>query len=112
MVIERLDEHMLVLGIKRHIQTKGVLLLKKVDSGSHVDVTAPHVEGKVRIDCLVSKEVKAMWEEIIARDQEMSEKRYYPAHTMERIIRADYQIMKAFGTRGGNKNGKTTINEK
>ncbi|MGT9032770.1 hypothetical protein [Enterococcus faecalis] len=85
--------------------------MKQNKSGPHVNLTAPHVEEKVRIDCLVSREVKEMWEEIVAKEKEMSEKRYYPAHTMERIIRADYQIMKAFETRGGKKNG-TTTNEK
>lgn len=103
MVIEPLDGHMFILGIKRHMQTKGVLLLKKASSGSHVDVIAPHVEEKVRIDCLVSREVKEMWNEIVANDQELSEKRYYPAHTMERMIRSEYQVMKTFGVQGGRK---------
>lgn len=68
-----------------------------------MNLTAPHVEEKARIDCLVSREVKEMWEEIVAKDKEMSEKRYYPAHTMERMIRADYQIMKTFGVQGRKK---------
>lgn len=68
-----------------------------------MNLTAPHVEKKARIDCLVSREVKEMWEEIVAKDKEMSEKRYYPAHTMERMIRADYQIMKTFGVQGRKK---------
>lgn len=71
--------------------------MKKEDSSPHVNLTAPHVEEKVRIDCLVSREVKAMWEEIIAKDRVESNVRYFPAHTLERMIRAEYQIMKAFG---------------
>ncbi|CAI3459983.1 hypothetical protein U1329_08260 [Enterococcus cecorum] len=42
--------------------------MKKDDSSPHVKVKAPHVEEKVRIDCLVSREVKEMWKEIVARD--------------------------------------------
>ncbi|EHM3061876.1 hypothetical protein KGA00_002550 [Enterococcus faecalis] len=86
--------------------------MSKNNSGPHVNLTDPHVEEKARIDCLVSREVKRMWEEIVAKDKEMSEKRYYPAHTLERMIRADYQIMKAFGTRGREKNGKTKTNQR
>ncbi|MGM9898054.1 MAG: hypothetical protein ACI32W_08890 [Enterococcus faecalis] len=77
--------------------------MSKNNSGPHVKLTAPHVEEKARIDCLVSREVKEMWEEIVAKDKEMSEKRYYPAHTLERMIRADYQIMKTFGVQGRKK---------
>lgn len=65
-----------------------------------MNLTAPHVEEKARIDCLVSREVKEMWEEIVAKDREISKQRYYPAHTLERMIRADYQIMKTFGVQG------------
>ncbi|EJE4072678.1 hypothetical protein M3997_002921 [Enterococcus faecalis] len=65
-----------------------------------MNLTAPHVGEKARIDCLVSREVKEMWEEIVAKDREISKQRYYPAHTLERMIRADYQIMKTFGVQG------------
>lgn len=68
-----------------------------------MNLTAPHVEEKARIDCLVSREVKEMWEEIVAKDREISKQRYYPAHTLERMIRADYQIMKTFGVQGRKK---------
>ena len=61
------------------------------------------MEEKARIDCLVSREVKEMWEEIVAKDREISKQRYYPAHTLERMIRADYQIMKTFGVQGRRK---------
>ncbi|MBO1137681.1 hypothetical protein [Enterococcus faecalis] len=71
--------------------------MSKNNSGPHVKLTDPHVEEKARIDCLVSREVKEMWEEIVAKDREISKQRYYPAHTLERMIRADYQIMKTFG---------------
>ncbi|EMF0420774.1 hypothetical protein IL099_001674 [Enterococcus hirae] len=77
--------------------------MKKGDSSPHVDLIAPHVEEKVRIDCLVSREVKEMWDEIVARDREKSNVRYYPAHTFERIVRGEYQVMKAFGLHGGGK---------
>lgn len=65
--------------------------------------SGPHVEEKARIDCLVSREVKEMWEEIVAKDREISKQRYYPAHTLERMIRVDYQIMKTFGVQGRKK---------
>lgn len=68
-----------------------------------MNLTAPHVEEKARIDCLVSREVKEMWEEIVTKDREISKQRYYPAHTLERMIRADYQIMKTFGVQGRKK---------
>ena len=77
--------------------------MSKNNSGPHVNLTAPHVEEKARIDCLVSREVKEMWEEIVAKDREISKQRYYPAHTFERMIRADYQIMKTFGVQGRKK---------
>ncbi|MDT2227937.1 hypothetical protein [Enterococcus faecalis] len=44
-----------------------------------------------------------MWEEIVTKDREISKQRYYPAHTLERMIRADYQIMKTFGVQGRKK---------
>ena len=71
--------------------------MKKESISPHVNEMVPHVEEKSRIDCLVSREVKDMWNEITARDQAFSEKRYFPAHTLERMIRAEYQLMKAFG---------------
>ncbi|EIO9643072.1 TPA: hypothetical protein I0H52_RS14000 [Enterococcus faecalis] len=77
--------------------------MSKNNSSPHVNLTAPHVEEKARIDCLVSREVKEMWEEIVAKDREISKQRYYPAHTLERMIRADYQIMKTFGVQGRKK---------
>lgn len=61
------------------------------------------MEEKAQIDCLVSREVKEMWEEVVAKDREISKQRYYPAHTLERMIRADYQIMKTFGVQGRKK---------
>lgn len=74
--------------------------MKKDDSSPHVKVKAPHVEEKVRIDCLVSRGVKEMWKEIVARDRAESNMRYFPAHTLERMIRAEYQVMKTFGIQG------------
>ncbi|NBA54932.1 hypothetical protein [Enterococcus hirae] len=71
--------------------------MKKANIGPHVNSIVPHVEEKARIDCLVSREVKEMWDEIVASDRAKSNVRYYPAHTLERMIRTDYQIMKAFG---------------
>lgn len=77
--------------------------MKKDSSSPHVNATLPHVEVKTRIDCLVSQEVKAMWEEIVARDRAESNVRHFPAHTLERMIRAEYQIMKTFGVSGRRK---------
>ena len=77
--------------------------MKKEDSSPHVNPIVPHVELKTRIDCLVSQEVREMWEEIVARDRVESNVRYFPAHTLERMIRAEYQIMKTFGVSGRRK---------
>ncbi|OTN82243.1 hypothetical protein [Enterococcus faecium] len=75
--------------------------MKKDELSPHVNPTAPHVETKARIDCLVSQEVKRMWQEITENDRSFSSERYYPAHTLERLIRAEYQVMKIFGVQGG-----------
>lgn len=77
--------------------------MKKDDSSPHVNLIAPHVDEKVKIDCLVSREVKEMWDEIVVNDRAKSKVRYYPAHTFERIVRGEYQVMKAFGFHGGGK---------
>ncbi|EOA8345823.1 hypothetical protein EIC74_RS12290 [Enterococcus hirae] len=77
--------------------------MKKEDSAPHVNPIAPHVEEKARIDCMVSREVKEMWHEITENDRCFSSERYYPAHTLERMIRAEYQVMKTFGVQGGRK---------
>ncbi|WP_202608783.1 hypothetical protein [Enterococcus hirae] len=44
-----------------------------------------------------------MWHEITENDRQFSSERYYPAHTLERMIRAEYQVMKTFGVQGGRK---------
>ncbi|MBO1103671.1 hypothetical protein [Enterococcus hirae] len=77
--------------------------MKKEDSAPHVNPIASHVEEKARIDCMVSREVKEMWHEITENDRRFSSERYYPAHTLERMIRAEYQVMKTFGVQGGRK---------
>lgn len=55
-----------------------------------------------RINCKVSDEVKAMWLEITAVDKSKADRkdgpRYYPAHTLERLVRADHDLLKAFGS--------------
>ncbi len=40
-----------------------------------------------------------MWEEIVCYEKRKSnnKKRYYPAHTMEKLIRSRYELLKAFG---------------
>lgn len=53
----------------------------------------------IRISCRVSGETEKMWQEILEHDK-MKLKikgRYYPAKTLERMIKADYDYMKAFG---------------
>lgn len=77
--------------------------MRKDRLSPHVNPIAPHVEGKARIDCMVSQEVKKMWHEITENDRHVSSERYYPAHTLERLIRAEYQVMKTFGVQGGRK---------
>lgn len=44
-----------------------------------------------------------MWQEITENDRSFSSERYYPARTLERLIRAEYQVMKIFGVQGGRK---------
>lgn len=53
----------------------------------------------VRITCRVSGETEKMWQEILEHDKmKLNVKgRYYPAKTLERLIKADYEYMKAFG---------------
>lgn len=66
-----------------------------MSAGSHLDNSAPHL-NKYRIDCEVSEETFKMWKEINAADKKKSKKRYYPAHSLSRIIEADYKILNAF----------------
>lgn len=54
--------------------------------------------GKGRIVALVSNETIEMWNEITESDKQASDERYYPSHTLERLIQSEYKIMKAFGT--------------
>lgn len=77
--------------------------MKKEDLDPYVNLKAPHVEEKARIYCMVSREAKKMWQEITENDRCFSLERYYPAHTLERLIRAEYQVMKTFGVQGGRK---------
>lgn len=68
-----------------------------------VDAQANIKEKKIRITCEVSEEIVEMWQEITSIDQKKSKKRYYPAHTMERLIRAEYELLAAFGPEIKNK---------
>ena len=54
---------------------------------------------KKRIIFEVSEEIARMWEEIVCYEKSKShtKKRYYPAHTMEQLIRSRYELLKAFG---------------
>lgn len=82
-------------GLKSNL--KGSEDLKKVKTETHPNEIETHQDVR-RISCKVSPEVKTMWDEIVATDKLTSKdkKRYYPARTLERLIRADYQIMKAW----------------
>lgn len=54
---------------------------------------------KKRIAFEVSEDVAQMWEEIVCYEKRKADKkkRYYPAHTMEKLIRSRYDLLKAFG---------------
>ncbi|PQD30696.1 hypothetical protein CUM64_12825 [Enterococcus faecalis] len=47
----------------------------------------------------VSEEVAVMWDEIVCYEKSKSnnKKRYYPAHTMEKLIKSRYELLKVFG---------------
>ncbi|MDY5172197.1 hypothetical protein [Enterococcus faecalis] len=56
-------------------------------------------QQKKRIYFEVSEETAAMWVEIVLHEKKKASKsrRYYPAHTMEKLIRDRYELLKAFG---------------
>ena len=56
-------------------------------------------QQKKRIYFEVSEEAAKMWEEIVSHEKKKAakNKRYYPAHTMEKLIRDRYELLKAFG---------------
>lgn len=56
-------------------------------------------QQKKRIYFEVSEEAAAMWGEIVSNEKKKAakNKRYYPAHTMEKLIRDRYELLKAFG---------------
>lgn len=53
-----------------------------------------------RISCKVSGETVKMWQEILEHDKlKLRIKgRYYPAQTLERMIKAEYDYIQAFGS--------------
>lgn len=65
--------------------------------GTHLGTSATHL-SKRRIVCEVSEEVAQMWDELVhyEKTHNQSNKRYYPAHTMEALIKSRYEILKAF----------------
>lgn len=63
-------------------------------SGTHLTETATHLK-KRRIYCEVSEETGKMWDEILVFEEKHSNRRYYPAHTLEKLIKAHYKIIKA-----------------
>lgn len=69
-----------------------------MNKGSHPNNSGSHQKKKYRIDCEVSEEVFKMWKEITKADQKKSKKRYYPAHSLSRLIEAEHRILKAFGS--------------
>ncbi|EGO8122165.1 hypothetical protein FAD93_002640 [Enterococcus faecalis] len=54
---------------------------------------------KKRISFEVSEEAAKMWEEIVSHEKKKTakNKRYYPAHSMEKLIRDRHELLKAFG---------------
>lgn len=62
-------------------------------TGTHQKKKATHPDN--RISCKVSDEAIEMWAEITAVEEKQSAQRYYPAHTMERLIKAHYELVKA-----------------
>lgn len=62
-------------------------------SGAHQKAVATHPDN--RISCKVSDEAIKMWAEITEMEEKQSAKRYYPAHTMEKLIKDYYKMVKA-----------------
>lgn len=60
-------------------------------AGRHQKVRATHPDN--RISCKVSDEAMEMWAEIVGLEEKQSAKRYYPAHTMEKLIKAHYALV-------------------
>ncbi|HHD7898449.1 hypothetical protein [Enterococcus faecalis] len=66
-------------------------------TGTHLNKLG--TQQKKRIYFEVSKEAAKMWEEIVSHEKKKAakNKRYYPAHTMEKLIRDRHELLKAFG---------------
>ncbi|EGO5141058.1 hypothetical protein ACIJDI_002802 [Enterococcus faecalis] len=66
-------------------------------TGTHLN--KPGTQQKKRIYFEVSEEAAKMWEEIVSHEKKKAakNKRYYPAHTMEKLIRDRHDLLKAFG---------------
>ncbi|HAP4915467.1 TPA: hypothetical protein IUX93_002872 [Enterococcus faecalis] len=66
-------------------------------TGTHLNKLG--TQQKKRIYFEVSEEAAKMWEEIVSHEKKKAakNKRYYPAHTMEKLIRDRYELLKAFG---------------
>jgi len=66
-------------------------------TGTHLNKLG--TQQKKRIYFEVSEEAATMWEEIVSHEKKKAakNKRYYPAHTMEKLIRDRYELLKAFG---------------
>ncbi|EGO6085895.1 TPA: hypothetical protein I0H06_RS12335 [Enterococcus faecalis] len=56
-------------------------------------------QQKKRIYFEVPEKAATMWGELVSREKKRAakNKRYYPAHTMEKLIRDRYELLKAFG---------------
>ncbi|WP_229233984.1 hypothetical protein [Enterococcus faecalis] len=54
---------------------------------------------KKRISFEVFEEAAKMWEEIVSHEKKKAakNKRYYPAHSTEKLIRDRHDLLKAFG---------------
>lgn len=66
-------------------------------TGTHLNKLG--TQQKKRIYFEVSEEAAKMWEEIVSHEKKKAakNKRYYPAHTMEKLIRDRHELLKAFG---------------
>lgn len=66
-------------------------------TGTHLNKPGTHQKKRIYFE--VSEEAAQMWEEIVCYEKRKSnsKKRYYPAHTMEKLIRSRYELLKAFG---------------
>lgn len=82
--------------MKSKVKTQELILeVENDETGANLDESGSHLNNK--ITCKVSDEARLMWEKIVEYEKKHSpkKKRYYPAHTMEKLIKAHYELIEA-----------------